>query len=96
MLHDSLQVSPGFKPYQLIHFGKCSMGLHPVISTVFLPFLLVELETLEESLPGDGRLVPEVSLSSSSSSPTSLSAHRPNPSSQPFKLLKVILAFRMW
>lgn len=95
MLYDSLQISPGFKPYQLMHFGKCSMGLHSVIS-VFLPFLLVELETLDESLPGDGRLVPEVSLSSSSSSPTSLSAHRPNPSSQPFRLLKVILAFRMW
>lgn len=81
---------------QLIHFGKCFMTLCSFIYAVYVMFLLVELETLEESLPGDGRLIPKVSLSSSSSSPTSLSAHRPNMSSHPFRLLKVILAFRMW
>lgn len=61
-------------------------------------FLLLELEleTLEESLPGDGVSVLGASLCPSPSPPPSLSARTPAPSSQPFKLLKVILAFRMW
>lgn len=56
----------------------------------------LELETLEESLPGDGVSVLGVSLCPSPSTPTSLSARTPVPSSQPLRLLKVILAFRMW
>lgn len=38
----------------------------------------------------------EMSLCPSPSTPTSLSAMTPVTSSQPFRLLKVILAFRMW
>lgn len=56
----------------------------------------LELETLDESLPGDGVSVLEVSLCPSPSTPISLSDRTPGPSSQPFRLLKVILAFRMW
>lgn len=55
----------------------------------------LELETLEESLPGDGVSVRAVPLCPSPS-PTSVSPRDPVPSSQPFRLLKVILAFRMW
>lgn len=56
----------------------------------------LELETLEESLPGDGVFVLEESLCPSPSTAASLSARTPAPSSQPFRLLKVILALRMW
>lgn len=56
----------------------------------------LELETLEESLPGDGVSVLGASLCPSPSTATSLSVRAPVPSSQPFRLLKVILAFRMW
>lgn len=56
----------------------------------------LELETLDESLPGEGVSVLGVSLCLSPSTTTSLSARTPAPSSQPFRLLKVILAFRMW
>ena len=56
----------------------------------------LELETLEESLPGEGVSVRGASLCPSPSAPISLSARTPVPSSQPFRLLKVILAFRMW
>lgn len=56
----------------------------------------LELETLEESLPGEGVSVLGVSLCPSPSAPISLSERTPVPSSQPFRLLKVILAFRMW
>ena len=61
-----------------------------------LSLVELELETLEESLPGDGVSVLGVSLCPSPSDPTSLSARTPAPSSQPFRLLKVILAFKMW
>ena len=58
----------------------------------------LELETLEESLPGDGvstlggSLCPSPSTGSPPGSPWTPGP----PSSQPLRLLKVILAFRMW
>lgn len=61
------------------------MCLHSLVE------LELELETLEESLPGDG-----VSVLGGSLCPSSPSARPPVPSSQPFRLLKVILALRMW
>ena len=55
----------------------------------------LELETLEESLPGEG-----VSIRGGSfcPSPSESASPRPvtAPSSQPFRLPKVIRAFRMW
>lgn len=58
--------------------------------------LELELETLEESLLGEGVSVLGASFCPSTSNPASLLLRLPVPSSQPFRLVKVILALRMW
>lgn len=63
---------------------------------MFILLVELELETLEESLLGEGVSIVGASLCPSLSTPISPSERTLAPASQPFRLLKVILAFRMW